>query len=228
MSGCSQYDCVLYRLPTGLFMCRVGLLYQDGSPTDLIEHLAALVDNFFLDVEDRIRQNLPRKAPERLTSRTLKVVREQWAGLGVSLDYALGRSSPYITVPIPRDGDIELAAVIWRNFLGARGAHGIDDPGAGTIRRSINVSGEAQAVKFSDKEEPEIKLHQLEHTDDLSGVHDFTGDDTILYLQYPELMYTIIHYIRRELVRLEGVSDEDIMIGRGVGKFGPIRLQDCL
>ena len=40
-------------------------------------------------------------------------MREQWRGVGLSLDIALMTS------------DKDLAATIWRNFLGARGAQGI-------------------------------------------------------------------------------------------------------
>ena len=150
----------------------------------------------------------------------MKILREQWAGLGLTLDYALGLSSPYATKEAGAksgDGDAELAAAIWRNFLGARGAHGIDDPGPGRVRRAVNISAE----KIS-KESPEESLKRLEESDDGSGIHDFVGEDVNLYVRYPELMYALTRYIRRELARLEGISDEAIMNGEGVGRFGKI------
>ncbi|EJD05758.1 uncharacterized protein FOMMEDRAFT_103971 [Fomitiporia mediterranea MF3/22] len=181
-----------------------------------------LVDHFFLDVEERIRQTLSEKAPERLVTRQMKILREQWAGLNASLDYALGLSSPFaknIAGPRSGDGDAEMAAAVWRNFLGARGAHGIDDPGR--VRRAVNISGEYGKEKLQ-KDRPEDSLRKLEETDDGSGVYDFVGKDVELYVRYPELMYALTKYIRRELKRLEGISDEVILDGEGVGKFGKI------
>lgn len=192
-------------------------------PLDLLRifSIPGLVDHFFLDVEDRIRQVLSRKAPERLVTRQMKIFREQWAGLGLSFDYSLGLSSPHV-LSSRKDGDVEMAAAVWRNLLGARGARGIDDPGPGKTRRAVNLGGKVDMQKISD-EVPDESLKKMEETDDGSGVYDFSGEDTILYVRYPELMHTIVTYIRRELVRLEGVSDEAIMRGRGVGDFGPIR-----
>lgn len=182
------------------------------------------MDHFFLDVEDRIRQALSQKAPERLVSRQMKILREQWAGLGLSLDYALGLSSPFaatVAGPQSGDGDAEMAAAVWRNFLGARGANGIDDPGVGRVRHAVNISGEYGKEKLS-KERPEDSLRKLEETDDGSGVYDFVGEEVVLYVRYPELMYALTKYIRRELVRLEDISDDQILKGEGVGSFGKI------
>lgn len=179
-----------------------------------------IIDHFFLDVEDRIRAALSKKAPERIVTRQMKIFREQWNGLGLTLDYALGLSSPYSSVQ-RNDGDAEMAAVVWRNFLGARGAHGIDDPGLGKVRHAVNISGEYGKEKLP-KDRAEEVLKKLEETDDGSGVYDFVGEETDLYVKYPELMYTLVRYIRRELVRLDGISDKQILSGKGVGDFGKI------
>ena len=193
-----------------------------------IKHLnLGLVDHFFQDVEDRIRQTLSQKAPERVVSRQMKIFREQWAGLGLSLDYALGLSSPHassVSGPKASDADAEFAAAVWRNFLGARGALGIDDPGSGRVRHAVNIHGDYNKVKLA-KDKPEESLKNAEELDDESGVHDFTGEDTKLYVQYPELMYTLVQYIRRELSRLDKIPNEQILQGGGVGKFGKIELE---
>lgn len=196
-------------------------------------HVTGLIDHFFLDIEDRLRQVLSKKAPERLVSRQMKVFREQWAGLGLSLDYALGLSIPSSSSSssnslrglayAPPGSDAEFAAAVWRNFLGARGARGIDDPGR--VRHAFNIGGEYGQPKLS-KDAPEESLRKLENTDDLSGVHDFIGEDVKLYVKYPELMYTLVGYMRRELIRLEGISDQQILEGKGVGKFGKIVERD--
>ncbi|KAH9012300.1 hypothetical protein EDB85DRAFT_2281306 [Lactarius pseudohatsudake] len=136
-----------------------------------LAHIQGLIDHFFLDAEDRIRQVLqpqpqppgqtpastaePTTAPARPTtfygasppptrhtaapppprSAAMKIFREQWAGLGVALDLALAQSS-----------DAELAAAMWRNPLGARGAQGLALALAPTspvpeFRRAVNPGG---------------------------------------------------------------------------------------
>lgn len=107
-----------------------------------------------------------RAAPERLVSQQMRVFKEQWAGLGMSLDLALVR------------GDAELAGALWRNVLGGRGARGIilpGDPGAEDpgvwFRRSVNlVGGDTRAVR---KVERGGGLEVAEREDDNSGVHDY-------------------------------------------------------
>ena len=131
-----------------------------------------------MDVEDRIRKVLPRNASERLVTRQLKIFRDQWIGLGVSLDYALALSCPSVQ-STQGCSDQEIAAVVWRNFLGARGAQGIDDPGAGAIRRAVNLTASEGLQKLSTSD-GESKLQALQSADDRSGVHDFVGSDTDL------------------------------------------------
>lgn len=214
-------------------------------------YIQALIDHFFIDIEDRIRTVLqppatpttpytfdssfyinpnapsealtadgkpkPRsRAPDRLVTRQMKIFKEQWAGLGIAFDLGLV------------NGDMEMAGAVWRNLLGARGASGIafPEPSAGSptgattnkFRRSVNlVGGEVVNVSKVDFEKEEAK-------DDGSGVHDFAPEEADLYLKYPELMLDIVTYVRRELVRLERISDKDIMSG-GLDKirFGKVR-----
>ncbi|KAI0919380.1 hypothetical protein AcV7_006133 [Taiwanofungus camphoratus] len=204
-------------------------------------HVQALIDHFFLDIEDRVRAILqpavpdspapipisplgpytapssfytvassgkPRpkgRAPERLVGQQLKIFKEQWAGMGMSFDLGLVR------------GDADLAAAMWRNFLGGRGARGIAYPsstadGSGQVkpyfRRSVNlVGGEVEKVKKIDERGLEVE----EARDDGSGVHDYAPDEADKYVAYPELMAALVAYARRELVRLQKIPDEVIM-----------------
>ncbi|KAK0187201.1 hypothetical protein F5146DRAFT_985266 [Armillaria mellea] len=208
------------------------------------EYVQGLVDHFFLDIEDRIRAVLqpPSKptepytfessfytnpnaptmgpdgkpirrgaAPERLVSRQMKIFKEQWAGMWMSLDYAMVK------------GDMELAAAVWRNLLGARGAAGIaypdpNDPNApASYRRTVNLVG--GLVENIEK----IDFEKEAHRDDGSGVHDYAPSEADKYVKYPDLMLDVVTYLRRELVRLENISDEEIMHGdvAGLG-FGRI------
>ncbi|TFK62251.1 hypothetical protein BDN72DRAFT_804284 [Pluteus cervinus] len=200
-------------------------------------YIQALVDHYFIDIEDRIRAVLqpsskplepytfdtpfyvkpnspdatssttptdPTKskklgrAPDRIVTQQMKIFREQWAGLGLSFDLSLVQ------------GDMEMAGAVWRNILGARGAGGIsfhNSTSTKQFRRTVNlVGGEVVNVAKLDVAKEEMK-------DDGSGVHDFPPEESDKYLAYPELMLTIVSYVRRELVRLEAVSDEEIISG---------------
>lgn len=185
-----------------------------------------LLDHFFQDVEDRIRAimqpshdykpytfisnfyvnpNAPSgtdkkevltNVPERLVAQQMKIFKEQWTGFCLAFDLGLA------------NGDMEMAGAVWRNLLGARGASGIafpEDPSAPSFRRSVNLlSG---AVVDPEK----VDFEKEAATDDGSGVHDFPPEEADKYLAFPELMLEVVQYVRRELVRLEGLSDEEIL-----------------
>ncbi|KAI0087514.1 hypothetical protein BDY19DRAFT_892805 [Irpex rosettiformis] len=209
-------------------------------------YIQSLLDHFFIDVEWRVRAVLqpsvrqrvaeaglpsytttsfytipnngkqPRgDAPERLVTRQMKIFKEQWAGMGMAFDLGIVR------------GDAELAAAVWRNFLGARGARGIVYPTSTnkpTFRRSVNlVGGEIEKISELDKK----GLEAEEARDDGSGVHDFSPDEAGLYVQYPEIMADIVRYMRKELVRLENIPDSQILGKNGESvqllQFGKIR-----
>ncbi|KAJ4490706.1 hypothetical protein J3R30DRAFT_124203 [Lentinula aciculospora] len=197
-----------------------------------------LLDHFFLDIEDRIRAvlqpaipprdpytfftsfyvnpNIPKdgklkrgsRAPERLVTRQMKIFKEQWMGMGMWFDYGLVTN------------DMELASAVWRNLLGARGSQGIAYPDSNPpkFRRGVNLVG--GAVENPEK----IDLEKEQSRDDGSGVHDYSPDEIDKYVRYPELMLDIVIYMRREIARLEKISDEEIMEG-GLEtlQFGRIR-----
>lgn len=200
-------------------------------------YIQALIDHFFIDIEDRIRAvlqpkepamepytfesafyinpNAPSKeeiasgkrrrlnrAPDRIVTRQMKIFKEQWQGLGLSFDLAMVQ------------GDQEMASAIWRNLLGARGAQGIEyalpgSPGAKSpkFRRTVNLVG-GEVVNVA-----KLDLEKESTTDDESGVHDFPPSEVDKYIAYPEVMLDLTTYVRRELARLDKVSDHDIMNG---------------
>lgn len=162
------------------------------------------------------RDGLPKgNAPERLVTRQMKIMKEQWAGLGLSMDVALVR------------GDAEMAGTVWRNLLGGRGARGIIYPDSSDaqsapsspsaeaaaaakpfFRRSVNlVGGEIDSVRKLDK----AGLEAEEKRDDGSGVHDFAPSEADKYVMYPEVMAEVVEYVRRELVRLQDVPDSMVL-----------------
>jgi len=150
----------------------------------------------------------------------MQIMKEQWAGLGMALDLGLAM------------GDTEMAGAVWRNLLGARGARGIPYNISPSFRRSINplTGGKISAARLKLLERG---FESEEAKDDNSGVADYPKDQLDKYVTYPELMVDIVAYIRRELKRLEGISDDDVLgiskelgrEGRGVEvlKFGKIR-----
>jgi cytochrome b pre-mRNA-processing protein 3 len=210
-----------------------------------------LIDHFFLDIEDRLRAILQPldsetqsqtdfyappsasdpastpsvkkkrgRAPDRLVKQQMQILKEQWAGIGMSLDLGLAI------------GDAEMAGAVWRNLLGARGARGIPYDTSPGFRRSINpiTGGKMSAARLKLLERG---FESEEAKDDNSGVADYPKDRLDKYVAYPELMVDIVAYIHRELKRLEGISDDDVLglskelgrEGRGVEvlTFGPIR-----
>ncbi|KAI5890379.1 uncharacterized protein SCHCODRAFT_02546960 [Schizophyllum commune H4-8] len=187
------------------------------------DFVQALLDTFFYDLEDRITgvlqpkynpptpytfhsdfyhnpnkppEGAPRtrlgRAPDRLITRQLKTHRDQYMGFTLSMDAALVQ------------GDMEMAASVWRNLLGARGAAGVVLPAPGQqpqkyYRRSINPPI---------SEPHKIDVEREQWVDDHSGVHDFPPAEADKYLTYPELMLDLVTYIRREIKRLEDIPDE--------------------
>jgi cytochrome b pre-mRNA-processing protein 3 len=144
----------------------------------------------------------------------MKIFKEQWAGMGLSFDLALVK------------GDQEMAGAVWRNLLGGRGARGIAYPDSADghktqYRRAVNLVG-GEVVNVA-----KIDVDKEETRDDGSGVHDFPPSEVEKYVAYPELMLDIVGYVRRELARLEQITDHDIMSGSwGQLKFGLIRNSD--
>ena len=215
-------------------------------------YIQGLIDHFFFDVEDRVRQVLqPRpqlapaspnntstttsttkpqrvasfynskpstppdamaikkrgRAPEALVTKQMKIFREQWAGLGLSLDLALAQGS-----------DAVLAGSIWRNLLGARGAQGF------ALALSPSQSSPTPHMPEFRRAVNQARLSETERTreetrDDGSGVHDFGPEDRDAYVRFPETMLILTAYIRAEVARLANISDERIMgAGAALGR----------
>ncbi|KAJ7072569.1 hypothetical protein C8F01DRAFT_1243611 [Mycena amicta] len=181
-----------------------------------------LVEHFFQDVEDRVRAimqpshdfkpytfistfyvnpNAPKGSDnkEKLSNAPERLVSQQ---LKIFKEQWTGFSLSLDLALVK--GDMEMAAD--------------HDPSAPTFRRAVNLVGgmvvNPEKVDF-DKEAV---------TEDHSGVHDFPPSEADKYLEYPQLMLDIVQYIRRELVRLEAYSDEQIvdMDWREL-KFGRVR-----
>jgi cytochrome b pre-mRNA-processing protein 3 len=213
---------------TNLHVWLLTVRFRAMPPKHGMHYVQGLIDHFFFDVEDGVRyvlqpsvqsKRIPTAAdfidpqlrgngvaPERLVGQQMRIFKEQWGGLGLACDYGLVKS------------DTELAAAMWRNVLGARGAKGLAYDPDTPFRRSVNPYGRQEEVKIIGK-----KLDKEESKDDLSGVHDYAPAEVDKYLKYPELMETLVEYIRREVDRLDKISDDDLAEG-DISKlhFGPL------
>lgn len=163
------------------------------------------------------------RAPERLVTRQMKIFKEQWAGMGMSFDLGLVK------------GDLDLAAAVWRNLLGGRGARGIAYPTPDVsvdvyYRRTVNLAG--GEVEKLEKIEKSVGIEAEESRDDGSGLHDYPPTEVDKYVKYPELMAKVVRYVRRELVMLESIPDEEIIGKLEFGtesdgldglRFGPVQ-----
>ena len=139
------------------------------------------------------------RAPEALVTKQMKIFREQWAGLGLTLDLALAQGS-----------DAMLAGSIWRNLLGARGAQGF------ALALSPSQLSPTSPMPEFRRAVNQARMSETERTreerrDDGSGVHDFGPEDRDAYVRFPETMFVLTAYIRAEVARLANIPDERIM-----------------
>ncbi|KDR65768.1 hypothetical protein GALMADRAFT_131306 [Galerina marginata CBS 339.88] len=208
----------------------------------------ALVDHFFIDIEDRIRTVLqppaeptkpytfessfytnpnapppdamtPDGKPKPLSRAPDRIVTRQ---MKIFKEQWTGLSLSFDLGLVK--GDMEMAGAVWRNLLGARGAQGIiyHDPASPsstpTFRRAVNLVG-GEVVNVA-----KVDLEKEEVTDDGSGVHDFAASEADKYLAYPEVILDVVGYVRRELDRLGKVGDVDIISGEWTRlKFGRVK-----
>jgi cytochrome b pre-mRNA-processing protein 3 len=119
-------------------------------------------------------------------------------------------------------GDKDMASMIWRNFLGARGAQGIAYPDPDVLYGKV-PSPDTSAKTLDpttagivDFEGTCLRRHTSVTVGNL--LHLWTpGSAVDQYIRYPELMLLLTCYIRRELTRLGNITDTAILGGEGSG-----------
>jgi len=138
-----------------------------------------------------MREALSHKAPERIVGGYMKEMRDQWAGATFSFDLGLVGS------------DAELSGAIWRNIFASRGLDGkgevIGKPGRSSEPRAMDSA----AIGVEDSSSLPIGT---------------TLSDSAL-AELPFHLYVFTAYVRRELMRLESLSDEQVLMG-DIGSFG--------
>jgi len=150
-----------------------------------------IINHLFLDVEDRMRAALAHKAPERIIKGYMKEMRDQWAGATFSFDLGLVGS------------DTELSGAIWRNIFASRGLDGKGE--------AIGLPGkisEPRGVEGDNIADPDVG-----ESSSIGTLNDSALTDLPFHL------YVFTAYVRRELGRLESLSDEQVLAGH-IGPFG--------
>ncbi|WVF66979.1 hypothetical protein IAT40_001722 [Kwoniella sp. CBS 6097] len=176
-----------------------------------------LLTHYFNIVENEIRLMLGVEITR--DSETMKRLREyqergNFARLG--LDYSLGLSIS--TDPEEREkADSELASWVWRFIFARRGTDPAQTPsGAAAVSKADKAGGASPTSSSSSGAGAGGK-----GTGDLvypEGEEMKAGKD----LEMAEQIELIVRFMRRELHRLDGISDRDV-IGGNVGFFGKVR-----
>ncbi|KAG7539658.1 hypothetical protein FFLO_03457 [Filobasidium floriforme] len=182
----------LRALPNTTTLGRSSTSISQTYQTELLTHFFALAEN-------QMRVTLGQGERERVVRNYMKEMGEQWKGAGIGFDYAISIGQDLPEIPAgersSKGGDAELAAWVWRNLFAARYS---DLPSDFTpTTNTAAIPAEQDTVK-SDPSNP---------------VH---------HLKLPAQLAQIVAFIRRELYRLDQLSDEDIEQGR-TGEFGPVR-----
>jgi cytochrome b pre-mRNA-processing protein 3 len=182
----------LRALPNTTTLGRSSTSISQTYQTELLTHFFALAEN-------QMRVTLGQGERERVVRNYMKEMGEQWKGAGIGFDYAISIGQDLPEIPAgersSKGGDAELAAWVWRNLFAARYS---DLPSDFTpTTNTAAIPAEQDTVK-SDPSKP---------------VH---------HLKLPAQLAQIVAFIRRELYRLDQLSDEDIEQGR-TGEFGPVR-----
>jgi cytochrome b pre-mRNA-processing protein 3 len=161
-----------------------------------------LVNHFFIDVEHRMRVALANKPPERIIKGYMNEMRDQWNGATFSYDLGLVSS------------DSEMSAAIWRNVFAGRGLDGKGEVVGKHGKTSMDPRPVQSTSTSSSSPSPSLTADSTQ--DSLS--RPTTLSDTTL-AELPFHLYVFTAYIRRELRRLDFISDEDVIGGR-LGTFG--------
>ena len=144
-----------------------------------------------------MRAALGYKAPERIIKGYMMEMQDQWTGATFSFDLGLVGS------------DAELSGAIWRNVFASRGLDGkgevIGKPGSSSEPRAIdnNNNSDNNAARVEDPSS--------------SSLNTTLSDSALAEL--PFHLYVFTSYVRRELERLESLSDEQVL-GGDIGSFG--------
>jgi cytochrome b pre-mRNA-processing protein 3 len=171
-----------------------------------------------------MRVTLGQGERERVVRNYMKEMGEQWKGAGLGFDYAIavGQDLPEMGLSSSSSsssssatgeageggvrGDAELAAWVWRNLFAARYS---DLPTDFTPSVNPTPATTDSTTSTTTTDAPTTSSA----TDPSSPIH---------HLKLPIQLSQIVTFIRRELYRLDQLTDEDVQEGR-TGEFGRVK-----
>lgn len=160
-----------------------------------------LLQHFFNLAENQMRQTLGAGERERTVSKYMQSFGEQWKGGGLGFDYALAKGNGGVLGVEEQGedegdntsgGDVELAGWVWRNLFSASFSDG-------SLQAPPSPPGLGQEV---DPAMTELDL-------------------AIKDLMLASNLQKITMFIRREIGRLERLTDEEVLSGE-IGAFGRV------
>lgn len=200
-----------------------------------------LVNHAFIDFEQRLRGTRYNVTKGSLVKKYMKDLLDQQRGLFTALDLALvadevpqppsSSSSPSGDAGVggaSGKGDAELAAAIWRNLFGAgwgQGMGGVSgvfaSPPAPSTPAGNAPLADGQvgtAPKTATAADPSVPAEQLASQAPSPSV----SDDFVADADFAANLERIVRYIRREMVRLDGIPDAEVRSGTSMElvKFG--------
>lgn len=196
----------LRALPNNTTLGRSSTSLSQTYQTELLTHFFALAEN-------QMRVTLGQGERERVVRNYMKEMGEQWKGAGIGFDYAISIGQDLPEIPVgersTQGGDTELAAWVWRNLFAARCSDVSSDSTPPTPTTTTTTATNAAAIS-------------VETTTSPASSSSSDPKNPVNQLRLPTQLAHIVGFIRRELYRLDKLSDEDIEQGR-TGEFGRVK-----
>ncbi|OCF32284.1 hypothetical protein I316_05952 [Kwoniella heveanensis BCC8398] len=174
-----------------------------------------LLTHYFNIVENEIRLMLGVEITrETETMKRLREYQERGNFARMGLDYSLGLSIS--TDPEERErADSELASWVWRFIFARRGTDPAQTPSSAAAAGKDGKPAATQVATATSSTSARKGTGDLVYPE---GEEMKAGKD----LEMAEQIELIVRFMRRELHRLDGISDRDVIAGN-VGFFGKVR-----
>lgn len=172
-------------------------------------YLQEFINHSFLDTEDRIRGPQNKITKGTLIKNYMKILLHQHRGFQTVLDWAISHQ------PELNQSDQFLAGVIWRNLFGAawgRGMGGVKGIFDSNEEPSVNSTTPHQLSPSTPSASPPSSPSSTTAAIDdgePEQSHSLEND-----LKFPQTLERLVIFIRKELVRLDQVSDKTIITGQ--------------
>ncbi|KAA1093866.1 Protein cbp3, mitochondrial [Puccinia graminis f. sp. tritici] len=166
-------------------------------------YLQEFINHSFLDTEDRIRGPQNKITKGTLIKNYMKILLHQHRGFQTVLDWAISHD------PELNQSDQFLAGVIWRNLFGAAWGKGMGGvKGIFDSKEEPPVNSSTSPLQLSSSP-PSTTTSTAIEDEDSEQLHSLEND-----VKFPETLERLVIFIRKELVRLDQVTDKTIITGQ--------------